>query len=253
MPNPFSKGPTIPYPDLEGSENLKLAQLNENLIAIDNHLYALRKELSYWNLYQISYSVDNTDDFSIILSSLAPGEALIINFEGILSYEGVEYKRGDVIVRLTNGEYVTIEGSSAGFYYPCQIVAEPGTKLYTLKYRYYQGAKANSGEQSIPSSGILSKPYEFETYQVQGGEVSDSFIYGIKEEIAAGTNAYSYSFDVAKKDNNLIPPIIKFFNSNGEELWMDFSCTANGAGSAATQYTVSLNSRPKTALKMYIK
>jgi len=46
MPNPFSKGPTLPYPTLSHGDSA-IYQLNDNLVAIDNHLYALRKELSY--------------------------------------------------------------------------------------------------------------------------------------------------------------------------------------------------------------
>ena len=253
MPNPFGRGPTLPYPTIHGDS--AIYQLNDNLVAIDNHLYALRKELSYWNLYQISYSVDKTDDFSTILSSLAPGEALIINFDGLLSYGGIEYKRGDVIIRLSNGEYVTIEGSVAGFYYPAAISRAASEKTYTLEYKYHQGIAPNPETATEITSVPLEDPSWTETFTITGGVASESFVYGIKEEIAAAASVATIHFDIAKwgsgTEQTNIPPVIKIFNVNGEEIWTDFTCSAT---EQATQYTLNISSLPTGIIKyVYIK
>lgn len=227
LPNPFSRGPTLPYPNAQN-----IHQLNDNLVAIDNHLYALRKELSYWNLYEISYSVDNADAFSQTLASLAPGEALIINLDGVFNYEGEQYTRGDVVLRLTDGTYTTIKAAMTGFYYPSKV--EQVGKNFKLTYAYYgDGQQPNTGEHGL-SSTPLSQPYETEFFSIPVASAADSFMYGIRYDMSATD---TYTFTAVKHNNNVIPPIIKFFTINQEEVAVDFTCVYDNA----SQYTLTIN------------
>lgn len=251
LPNPFSHGPFIPYPQLRGSGIGMMHQLNQNLVAIDNHLYALRKELSYWNLYKISYSVEVADNFCAILSLLAPGEALIINLDGLFQYQGQEYKRGDIVARLTDGNYVTIESSTAGFYYPSSIIRNPDTKMYSLAYSYEQNKEPTELKAEL-TSVPLSKPAQVETFEIEGGEASQSFIYGIREDMQ---DSYDFDFDIASAGSAtlIIPPIVKFFTEDGEEIALDFTCMVP---TASSQYHLNISSdtgKPSTLKYVYIK
>ena len=235
LPNPFNKGPTLPYPDAHN-----LCELNDNLVAIDNHLYALRKELSYWNLYEIAYSVEKTADFSSTLASLAPGEALIINMDNIFEYEGQRYKRGDIIVRLTNGTYVTIESSMAGFYYPSKILST-GTRTYQIYYQYHQTNDIIDDATAL-TSVPLATPHTQEYYNVESADPASSHMYGLRIEVTSGTTSFATSFASHTYEGQAIPPVIKMFNSLGEEIWLDFTCNV---ANDATQYTLTIPSKPK--------
>ena len=254
LPNPFSRGPTLPYPNANN-----IYQLNDNLVAIDNHLYALRKELSYWNLYQISYSVDKADDLSGALASIGPGEALIINADGELSYEGQSYSRGDIILRLTDGTYITIKSSTSGYYYPTKV--KKNGNNYTLYYRYWQDTTISDQATEITrvqtdTEEGLTSPYRTEYFDVDIASAADSFMYGIKQDMS-GTNSYTFEAVVNGEGTSqkVIPPIIKFFTENGEEIAVDFTCTYAASGTQHT-YTLeisSTSSKPSSLKYAYIK
>ena len=252
MTNPFSRGPTLPYPNAKNTY-----QLNDNLVAIDNHLYALRKELSYWNLYKISYSVDRADDFSATLASIAPGEALIINIDGEFKYEGQNYSRGDLILRLTDGTYTTVKASTSGFYYPSKVNRD-GNK-YTLYYSYYQENEPikNTDPELIPEEG-LKDPYQVEYFELEVASAADSFMYGERVDMSA-TDTYVFQAEPNPHNNNQpIPPIVKFFTIDGEEIAIDFTCSY-AASNTQNFYTLDIAStgtglsKPASLKYAYIK
>lgn len=245
--NPFSRGETLPYPKLKGDNDIKMRQLNDNLVSIDNHLYALRKQLSYWNLYQIGYSVESAESFSPTMSALSPGEALIINIDGQFEYEGSTYTRGDLVIRLTDGTYTRITSSLSGFYYPNKI--ERNGNSYKLTYKYYQGgAPAQSADPSgaeLRDNEELDKPYKKEYFEVNRASASDSFIYGERKDVS-DTN--EISFNTVEYEGAIVPPILKFFTENGEEIGLDFTCEIIG-----TQFVASFSSKPSNLKYLYIK
>ena len=211
--------------------------------------------MSYWNLYQISYSVDTADDFSSTLAAIGPGEALIINIEGGFEYEGQEYSRGDIILRLTDGTYATIKASVAGFYYPSKV--KKVGKNYTLYYNYHQDSAYIDQATAIPivyddvATAALEKPYSIEYFELEVASAADSFMYGEKVDMSA-TN--TYSFIAVPNGTNVIPPIIKFFTANGEEVALDFTCVCTTQGTQKVyNLAISNNSKPSALKYVYIK
>ena len=96
---------------------------NKALNILDDKLNALVKNYEYYDIVKITQTVDYEGEFSYKLSQLLPYEALVINSDSF-TFDNKQYARGDVVLKLPNGENVHIESSTSGLYYPKQITKD---------------------------------------------------------------------------------------------------------------------------------
>ena len=200
---------------------------------LNSRINAIHKELTYWNLYKITTSVNTSTELDGVVSSLAPGEACIINTNTFTNQDR-QYSRGDVIVKLISNEVIHIPSVNNGIYYPAKVEATSG--LYTLTYKF---ATASPAEGSIwpkeddDATEANSPAWTMTFKDLQASEAS--YIYGIFREVinnagqlvvAAGSDPDPFVFDAVRMEETLVYPVIKFFYPVGtayEEVSLEFS------------------------------
>lgn len=131
--------------------------MQQDLECLNRHLNSAYKTLTYWDLYNISDSVDDAASLNAKINSLLPNSALVINAEEITNNDET-YKRGDVILKLNNGTYKTIRAQSSGYYFPSQINTTESGANY-LQFSYVSGVTPEEGTKELTNS-LLEKPYK---------------------------------------------------------------------------------------------
>ena len=205
----------------------------KNLTLLNQRINAIHKELTYWDLYKLTASVDNAEDLDAVFSGLSVGQSMVINCP-TFTKGGIRYARGDVIVRTTESSEIKIDALSTGLFYPKAITKEEGN-VFTITYSYFEG----SPDERAPAAEIpISNPFD----PVQNGVLPPSIsfegltdvagtIYGLIRELPDGTTGSDYTigasfpvlFENGNVNNHYILPIIKCFDDNYEEISLDRS------------------------------
>ena len=88
---------------------------------IDARLNEIKKEITYWDVYNISSAITAPEIFDSKVANLEINNSAVINttyfkrnFQGIET----EFHSGDVIIRLKDGSYQHIKAANAGVYVP---------------------------------------------------------------------------------------------------------------------------------------
>ena len=200
--NEKSFHPTVDITTEKYQENIKY--LKEK---IDN----IKKEISYFDAYNITDVVTDSKTFPHQLSSLLPNHSLIINTETSFSYNEVIYSRGDILLKQSNGKIIHIKAQTGGVYYPSEMVGSNGT--YTITYLYSPVPPSDADNADV------KKQYTFKNITSLAPET----IYGLCEKITNG----EYSFNKIEE----IQPIIQFFlvedEIPGEQIIIDYKLTSN--------------------------
>ncbi len=216
---------------------------DQNLNLLNSRINAIHKELTYWNLYKITTSVNTSTELDGVVSSLAPGEACIINTNTFTNQDR-SYSRGDVIVKLISNEVIHIPSVNNGIYYPAEIKAESG--LYTLTYHFATAKPPEGSVWDNSEEEVAPRAAEKMTFaNLQASEAS--YIYGWYREVinnagevvvAAGEDPDPFTFDAVYMEETLVYPVIKFFFPVGaawEEVSLEYSVSL-----ANDKWTVSL-------------
>ena len=101
---------------------------------IDNKLNEIKKEITYWDVYNISSAITSPEVFDSKIANLEINNSAVINttyfkrnFQGIET----EFHSGDVIIRLKDGSYQHIKAANAGVYVPdLQAFTQDQLKTY---------------------------------------------------------------------------------------------------------------------------
>ena len=196
--------------DLNTSEELSPQELvNENLGIINENLFKVSRNLSYWDIYKLTTQVTEKNLVPTTLSALAPSESCVMNFEGSTTYAGITYSRGDVAYRTANGILGIIKSLSNGIYVPSSISdGEENTKI--INYSFSQVVSSSSGSTSLTLESLNTS----------------SPIYGYMHEISSSEET-SYSFPKQTYNSVIIKPIIRFFSADNEVITADFSLTSS--------------------------
>lgn len=210
---------------------------SKNIQLIQDRINAIQKELSYWDLYKITNKVTDPSELDSVYNDLIIGQSLVIECESFTSNNGDILHRGDVIIKLSSGDAALIYAVNSGYYYPS--ISTTGDNQLQIDYEYREGQ---------PDALATSYPIP-DTY------ASDSFIYGIFDEIDSDAAQYefeAYSYPEGS-DGSLVFPIIKFFkeeaNNNLEEISLpDYSLTATAEGTI-TKWLVHFTSSKPSNLK----
>lgn len=206
----------------------------KNLELLNSRINAIHKELTYWDLYKLTASVENAEDLDAIFSSLSVGQSMVINCP-TFTKGGIKYSRGDVIVRTTDSSEIKIDALSTGLFYPQAIKKESGN-VFTITYSYFEGTPKQDADpvkiditaqnpiQPVQNH-VLPPTIEFENLSDVAGT-----IYGFIRKFEDGTTGddvtLGSSFDVLYENNDatkIILPIIKCFDDNYEEINLDRS------------------------------
>ena len=93
----------------------------ESIQNIDAKLNEIKKEITYWDVYNISSAITSPETFDSKIANLEINNSAVINttyfkrnFQGIET----EFHSGDVIIRLRDGSYQHIQSANAGIYVP---------------------------------------------------------------------------------------------------------------------------------------
>ena len=185
----------------------------KNLELINERINSIHKELTYWDLYKISASVNNASEFYSVFTSLAVGQSMVINCSTFY-VNNIAYHKGDVIVKINENQEIKIDSLSTGIYYPSKLTKDDQSNTYLLNFTYA------AGEPQEGSSTGPQKEYSYPLSMPENnaniyGQVSklDRFTFEAIPDIVGGID--------------YIKPIIKIFTEDNEEIAVDFTLSAN--------------------------
>ena len=198
----------------------------KNLELLNSRINTIHKELSYWDLYQITSTVLSPQSFPSIISALAAGNSAVINCE-TFTYNNQTYHRGDVVVKITDSEEILIQAINTGVFVPHHFEEKDG--MYNLHFRYTEAVtqiEAIATGLTIAATGntIYGQTFLFTT---TGSEHFNSETFG------SGQNT------------QIIKPVVKSFiqiDNKYEEIILDkddLAITLDGS-----QWTLMLNFKP---------
>ena len=193
-----NKGPAASgdfAPNLVASLYTGRDSFQKNLELINSRINTIQKELSYWDLYRITHTVTSEQSFPSVVSSLAVGEAAVINCK-TFDYSNQRYHRGDVVVKISDSEEILVPAINTGVYQPTKLYPiEPGSNTYQIEYEYTEAAQ---------DGDIMTLNFEMS---------NESSIYGNTYEFVATNRSQDFnSFFFNLKP---IKPVIKSFLSEG--------------------------------------
>lgn len=206
------------YPDSASRDSF-----NKNLKLLNQRIFSIHKELTYWDLYKITATVSSSTEFDAVVAGLAPGEACIINTT-TFSTGDTRLSRGDVIVKTINNENVLVRSVNAGIYYPYCITKSNEGSTYQLNYRYsevmpeQESSTVNVEEGQIAT---LAKTIEFTNFQAAHPDT----IYGKFQSLSLNSVSFPLLYE-DRETEKIIFPVIKFFLNN-EEIIGDFSVSVS--------------------------
>ena len=205
---------------------------SKNIQLIQDRINAIQKELSYWDLYKITSKVTDPSELDSVYNDLIIGQSLVIECKSFTSNNGDSLHRGDIIIKLSSGEAALIYAVNSGYYYPSLSTTEDDQ--LQIDYLYKEG-----------------QPEDTEIhYPIPDTHASDSFIYGIFDEIDSDATQYEFeAYFYPEENGSLVFPVIKFFkegiNNSLEEISLpDYSLEATVEDNI-TKWVISFSSKPK--------
>lgn len=204
--------------------NLDENTFNEQFSILNQKVNNIRRELTYWDVYHIKDRVNVSTELETKFSQLNNGESLVINTENSFNdINNVTYSRGDVVVKTLQGEAVLIKALSGGIYYPSAIIGPTGdNQAYTIKYAFSSSVPASGSVENVPlgETGI-SAPAEQISFTgfTLPGNIRQPYNLTVTEPTATTV------FKKILYDNEVIQPIIKFFDASNEELYIEYTLT----------------------------
>lgn len=188
----------------------------KNLELINERINSIHKELTYWDLYKISASVNNASEFYSVFTSLAVGQSMVINCNTFYVND-IAYHKGDVIVKINENQEIKIDSLSTGIYYPSKLTKDDQSNTYLLNFTYAAGE---------PQEGSSTGPQKEYSYPISMPK-SNANIYGQ----VSRSNPFTFkAIPDTEGGQDYIKPIIKIFTEDNEEIAVDFTLTFNKEG-----------------------
>ena len=183
----------------------------KNLELLNERINSIHKELTYWDLYKISASVNNASEFYSVFTSLAVGQSMVINCSTFY-VNNIAYHKGDVIVKINENQDIKIDSLSTGIYYPSKLTKDDQSNTYLLNFTYAAGE---------PQEGSSTGPQKEYRYPLSMPE-NNANIYGQ----VSRSNPFTFkAIPDTKGSQDYIKPIIKIFTEDNEEIAVDFTLT----------------------------
>lgn len=198
----------------------KVCNYSKSLQAINERINTLHKQLTYWDLYHITQVVNNKDELGIKFTALHNGESLVINTNESFQSNDQWYSRGDVVLKLDNGEQLLIKSQNSGYYYPASIKYDDDLKSLIIKYNFNNAAPIN-GKSTTESD----TPYTIMEHTVEIGSASIQGAYSIFQEYTSAVQVNKVK-SIINGNEVVVQPVVKFFlktDNSYEEIYLDFN------------------------------
>ena len=157
---------------------------------LDAKIVASRKTATYWDAYNVRGTITNVNDFDQSVASLSNSSSYIIDCDAF-SRGGVNYTRGDAILKDFYGNLIHIPSTQTGYYLPSAISAvsnSPG--VYAITFDYVEGSTRPLSDQHI---------LPIETTEVESG-----VIYNLLKTLAPGEG---YELTLILVDGVIVKPL----------------------------------------------
>lgn len=215
--------------DLTNYSNIKDAStFGSALQQIDNKLNDIKKEITYWDVYNISTAVYSKEEFENRLANLNINSSLVINttsFSAIFNGKNTDFHSGDIVIRLKDGSDQHIKAANAGVYIPTLKTNDDKSRL-TITYEYTPTVPEGDTKEVVIKTleGTDSGMYGYSipgTYNSQTNQFSFNIVYQKK---------YDDSGSLVNDTTKPIIPILKFFDAKNQEVYTnEYTLSSNGS------------------------
>lgn len=215
----------LPY-----TENIDAERVQKNIEYLYNKLSKVSKEIGFWDLYKISATVSDKNDLQSVINGLIPYTSAIINTPSSFTEGTSLYSAGDLIVKKPDGSFEHIAAERGGIFFPYQI-EKTETDNNNYNYTIYYQLKSNEPTQG--SVTITGNP-TWDASEHYNSEIIFSSLLGgpgVSPYNIVYTSFTNMSFLKAKKGSSDIRPVVKGFDSNGEEIYWDLEVSTDLANS----------------------
>lgn len=190
---------------------------------LHNEIINVKKEVTYFDAYNITEVVESKDAFSSQINTITNNSGVVINCQPF-SHNGEIYNTGDVVLKLQDNKFAHIRAQTGGLYYPSKL--EKGDNGYVLTYAYKSSAPTEeSSNVNIGDEAVFAKDISFSG--LSSTELTNSYVYGIWDKMTiTNGGGCSYRFKKQKhtinKDNKEttidVDPVFEFFFVSGENI-----------------------------------
>lgn len=215
----------LPKPNANSREDVQ-----KNINYLYSKVKQVSKNLTFWDLYKISSVVTDKKDLQSISNALLPFTSAIINTPTAF-VDGDTYAVGDIVVKHQDGTTEHIRAERGGIFFPQKITRGSGSNNYNYTIDFT--LKSNEPEKVITASVINNSGNTWDASSKYTSEIQFKDLVG-----GAGESPYnivyttfsSMTFPKAKTSSGKdIQPIVKGYNSNGEEVYWDLKVTTSGS------------------------
>ena len=212
----------------------------EDILKNIDYLYSkikqVSKDLTFWDLYKISSVITDKKELQPVSNALLPFTSAIINTSSAFSDGDTSYAVGDLIVKNQDGTTEHIRAERGGIFFPQTITRSTAGSNYNYTIDFVlksnEPAKVSAASQISASgnkwdaSGSYTDKVQFENLVGGAGASPYNIVYTVFSNMtfdAAATIDNPTSSDSTK----IISPIVKGYNSSGEEVYWDLKVTTS--------------------------
>lgn len=167
------------------AENLKTfsiakssTQYQERLNELDQAIASVKKNITYLDTLNIIDAVTDKKNFAAQMNVLTPNSSLVINTEPF-NEGGINYSRGDIILKDASDIIHHIPGQSGGLYYPKRITQPNLEEMnYNIEYEFINAIPTEESTSAEVGNEVSNAAHLITFSGLGGGEASDSSIYG---------------------------------------------------------------------------
>ena len=210
------------YPESKVREIRSLSELKDYIEYIQGKIQLATKELTYWDIYKLSSTVEKSSDFNKMVNELLPNTSLVINCNRFI-WNSVEYNTGDIVIKLESGELLHVLNNNAGVYIPKWDNTNKQLKYEFSNTPSSSAASIKLSELKSTEGYIYGHSWQFRTYNGNSLDLVND-IKGVAKNDIDG--CFECTF-LAIRDNRsglIIKPVVKTFKMNkdgSDVIWYE--------------------------------
>ncbi len=221
MANIYNEKAWLKYSQMPNKEPKEPAEIQKNLEFLDQKLELAQKQLSVFDFYQIKTYVDNNENYQSAVDNLEPNTSLVCTESFITNNE--TFSRGDIIYKYENGSIEHIRAERAGIYAPSALKSNEGNYKIIYHYYSYEPTQENSTADEEGNAEFAKNI----TFPVE--VVASKSIYNIQTSPVSSPDSnvgFNVSFNIVYDDGTPITPFVRFYTSDGEEVYWEYTLVA---------------------------
>lgn len=193
----------------------EIDDIKEALNKLYDKLENVTRQVSFWDIYNVTQVLLSDSDITSKLALLNIGESAIVNANSITNGKDTYY-RGDVIYKQLDGNLLYIPAENKGIYQPT-ITYDTDNDQLTLSYKY----------NSTPKEGLIESIIKIDTSQ--SAYLLDEPISSFEPSPEQNPTYLIKRFSSVKIDGtSILKPLIKFYiksESGYEEFYANWKWT----------------------------